>query len=106
MFDNEWSGAVAMTKIEGVWMSGPWVMTNLAKLDAIAKSKPKNWVGSGECVAIAQWTLKMPHTSFWRPGVKVLGNDAPVYYEGIEVVGSGIVPGTVVAAFYRQALSE
>ena len=102
MFDNEWGGAVAMVKIEGVWMHGPWVMNAFVKLYEVAKSNPQNWVGDGECVAIAQWTLKMPHTSFWRPGVKVLGNDAPTYYEGHKVVGSGIAPGTVIATFVNK----
>lgn len=99
MFDNDWGGAVACQKIEGVGMWGPWVMNNPGKLYDVAKTPKKNYVGDGECVAIAQWTLKMPHTSFWRPGVRVLGNGDSKYTDGIEIVGSGIMPGTVIATF-------
>lgn len=88
MFDNEWGGAVASTKIEGVWMWGPWVMNNPERL--IEMGRKEENAGDGECVAIAQWTLKMPHTSHWRPGVKVLGNSTPTYYEGHEVIEVGL----------------
>ncbi len=89
-----------MVKIEGVWMHGPWVMNNPYNLIGIGNSKKV--IGDGECVAIAQQTLKMPHTSFWRPGVKVLGNDAPTYFGGHKVIGSGIAPGTVIATFVNK----
>jgi len=93
MFDNEWGGATAYQKIGGVGMWGPWVMNNPYKLDGM---EPQ---GNAECVAIAQATLRMPHTSFWRPGVKVLGNGEDRYVDGIRIHGSGIAPGTVIATF-------
>jgi hypothetical protein len=41
----------------------------------------------------------MPLTSFWRPGVRVLGNGDERYFNGVKVNGSGIVRGTVIATF-------
>lgn len=111
MFNNEWGGAVAMTKIEGLYMYGPWVMNNPYRLLEIVekmgrkKAEKEPAVGDGECVAIAQATLKMPLVAEWRPGVKVLGNGAPNYYQGreiVEIVGSGIQVGTVIATFVNK----
>jgi hypothetical protein len=99
MFDSDWGGAVAWQKIEGQGMWGPWVMNIPERLYEIAASGKKNYVGDGECVAIAQFPLKMSHTSFWRPGVKVLGNGDEKYFNGVKVSGSGIVRGTVIATF-------
>ena len=99
MFDTEWGGAVAWQKIEGQGMWGPWVMKIPDKLYEIAASGNNNFVGDGECVAIAQHTLEMPHTSLWRPGVKVLGNGDDQYSNGVRIYGSGIALGTVIATF-------
>ena len=95
MFQNEWGGAVAMTKIEGHWMYGPWIMINTERL------VDGNWhTNSHECVAIAQETLRMPNAKmFWRRGTRVLGNAAPNYYQGLEVRGTGIARGTIIATF-------
>lgn len=93
MFDNDWGGAVAYQKIEGAGMWGPWVMNNPGRLIGMQP------LGDKECVAIAQSTLRMPLTKFWRPGVKVLGNGEDKYYNGVPIFGSGIAPGTVIATF-------
>lgn len=76
MLDNDWGGFVGSTAIG----NGPWVMTNPERLIGMS---PR---GSGQCVAIAQSTLVMPHTSWWREGAVVLGT-------------SGITRGTVIATF-------
>lgn len=31
-------------------------------------------IGTGQCVAFVQECAAVPHTSMWRPGLKVLGN--------------------------------
>ncbi|SNB85057.1 hypothetical protein SAMN06265338_14310 [Rhodoblastus acidophilus] len=43
-------------------------------------------VGSGQCVALAQATSNVGHTSTWVPGTQVQGN-------------TDIAPGTVIATF-------
>lgn len=95
MFQNEWDGEVTMSKIEGQWMYGLWVMNNPERLI------DGNWhTKSHQCVAIAQETLRMPNAKdYWYRGIRVLGNAAPHYYQGLEIHGTGLVRGTVIATF-------
>ena len=73
------------------------MINNPARLLEVARKGET--VGDGECVAIAQWTMKMPHSSLWRPGLRVLGNGEDRYTNGIRIHGSGIAPGTAIATF-------
>lgn len=75
---DDWGGAVACNA-NGLY--GPWIMNRPERL-----LERKDKVGSGQCVAIAQPLLKMPVTSLWREGEKVLGNNS-------------IAKGTIIATF-------
>ena len=78
MPNSEWGGA-AGCRIDGLY--GPWIMIKPERLIEAGER-----VGNGQCVAIAQGLLQMPHTSHWREGEKVLGNNQ-------------IAKGTIIATF-------
>jgi len=70
------------------------------KPERVITAFPKG-AGNKECVALAQATLQMPLTKYWRAGDKVFGHPGPKYYKGIEIVGSGLAKGTVIATFVK-----
>jgi hypothetical protein len=58
----------------------PYVYSQVDELDET------ELVGTHQCVALLQHYLKVPHTSSWKEGEKVLGN-------------SGLVKGAAIATF-------
>lgn len=99
MFDNEWGGAQGCTIIEGRLVYGPWVFRHP---EFLIKAYPKG-AGDGDCAKLAQLPLQMPYTRpYWRRGIRVLGNDGPVYRNGLKVSETGVLRGTVIATFDEE----
>ena len=78
---SDWGGCIASAKIEGQWMNGPWVQSRISRLTQATVM---------DC--------SMDNVPlFWRPGVKVLGNEDYLEKNVYGIGKIGLVRGTAIA---------